>query len=538
MAIFCFANDIVYAEDEPIHFVIKTEDGLNWKLIRTNDLFEINETGEWVDNVDAIFEQEIKKCANYDYTFDFPQNLNISLKNDIDENLYTEEQNSNIVVCVSGESLIGGVTQLSLEYRLETETEFKPYETLNGTEAGVEFIFGRADIGVGQYAVRGYFKETFYFLGMNQEIVRRTSDLAHCEILVNPNPPRDEIEASQLSIQYGLKLKDIASSFNTTKGIYKVAQSELDKNAKLESVVLNASNEVQKYKFDYFSTNENYLSVKDIELSLTIKQKEIEVFIDNVQKIQGDEIVDLNNQSFIYYVRTPLVEGDNISDLGLTFYVTNSNSEEVQSIDCNISAEYRIKARCSNTNYKPISINATQNMISGGRYFVFPTGFSLDIDGAHINVTNMSGFIRIDANIEKIDDLPNLEKENLNVEYNKEDYKIKGIYALTFIDQTNLAPTTYAGEFYLIVTPEDSTKFVIYKKNGSYEILPSNSELLIQYLAGEADDCIYLILLEDIVIEESGIEWQHILMISLICVLFVTFVAVVAIYKKRRWYLV
>lgn len=538
--VFC-ATDVSYATT--IHeFTISSTDGHTW-ILKENGSTVLEETGSWNTNeeVDAIFSSKIDELVgadDYVLTFDFPNDLLISYKDstgvnpsDVNESVYTENDESDIYILLEGNNFIGGST-ISLEYKTKDSDSYDN----RLTQISSLFKFGNM-IDVGEYDVRGLMVESFKFKDRDYLVSRTSSNVLDCTITINPNPPMRELSEADRTMEYGATLSDIANKLSSTSGLYKVAASEIALDANIESKILPYDVYNQTCKFDYFPTNTNYENKTDIEIDIKIDKKRIEIVIDNAQILCGQNNIDLN--TFVKkFVRTPLVGEDTENDLGLSLYFANKFGEEVTVIDTSESNEYLIKARVANINYMPISINWHQTSYSGGRYFIFPIDIKFSEPEMEISLNKMGGFEHVIPKVFKYEDLSDDIKQQINFTYDDVNYHIDNIYVLAFEEQNNYTFEKYNEEFFIKVKSILNSEYLMYNKKGIYSMNDFSKPVEIWFNAGEADQYIVFVSLTENRINHSGFEWYHGLMIGFISISLIASIVAVVLYKKRRWFFI
>ncbi len=535
-------KDVAYGAST-IEFLISTTDGETWTLSYKGGEMIDTQTGDWMstyqkpNQVDALFKAKISSLTNnlddeFTIEFDLPS-ITAELSGDT-QNPYTQEEDSQIFVDGKYATLIGGVSKTSLEYRLkDSEDEFLPYESVVPISNSIRF--GK-DVAIGVYEVKFVIVESFNYLDVEYNLTRKSGNVVECSITAS-NPVLPSVDLTNRTIIYGETLLDVAFQMSNEDGTWSVSSSQ---NA---SLVPTASVEPQTFLFDYTDANPNYNVMTNVEIEIVVNPRDIELKMGDVEIVDGQTRVGV--QSFDDYDRPDdslFVGDDTFETLNVEFYVVNVNQEvDVQTVP---AGTYIIKARTQNTNYNLVCRNKYKDIVLGGRYFIFPTTVTSTFDGIQIAVSKEDGFEHIRVVITE-----HTPTYSLDGKVVAGGYLVKFLYdandnPIAVEDALTLALGGVMGDVSMIAISQDGASFESYQTSA----FPLN--------LGEKEgrSQIEIILFEDEPVTpptppvepdiptepdaptlEQGLEWYHVLLITLSVATLVAIVGVVIAYNKRRW---
>lgn len=347
-------------------YYVQAPDGR--EIVRGNSSEFVAAARRIIDAVDA-------DKGNSDYNLKFVlQSVNISSVDNIFQNPFTTEFDSQIVFAAEYDSIFGIESEISWQYKT-FQTDDSAYVT-DAENAGATYRFGR-NMQVNRYDVRFVVRNSFT-MGGRDYTVTQASEAMQCEITVADDC--DYVWPS-FSVVYG----------TTPAGIVQRA-SELDiiGNWTLHSSqsaldVLDAG--THTIRVDYQPNNTNYAPVRSIEVSTTVYPYRVDVVVDDAFSVRGQALKEI----FTYTVTTQsLVGDDTVEDLGISL-TTNADKHNI--------GVYRIIGSAENKNYEVLFHSEKQpsgSFDTGGEYSVISDRISVEADTPYgfviVNAESEAGF--------------------------------------------------------------------------------------------------------------------------------------------------
>lgn len=538
------AKVVAIAQDKP-SFTVRTENNYLWELLK-DDVVIMSENGPFFDttneqpaeNVIAVkFANRIRQTLledgviddsvtgylheYYDITFEVPT-FTTRLFNGINQNQYTESDDSRIVVMGDFSNSIATKTLLSLQYSEQGEGNFRSCDT---SSAGSGLRFGQY-VPVGVYDVRMLVVEQFEFDGAERSATHYGSTVT-CEITMADAPT---ITNATKNIVYGEKLGDISSiSANIANkygevqmdGRWVLSATQTDEvfgDGTIADKILPVRDEAYTVMFDFEPTNKNYEKAENIAVSVNVSPRSIFVYIGDAYSLVGEDLADISNVEYKVY-EDSLADCDTIDDLNLTLVYEDGINKDV-------AGQYLILATSDNTNYIVQSRNMTSHFVDGGRYRVYETKLTITAsDGFVFEIYCGDGFVAMNVTIERIEVAS--DKFGAN--------EVISAYKITFLDynRNEVLPT---GEFTIAWTADvDGATWVCKDEN---EMLPLDENSSIT-LAPEEKEIYFVreIKQEPIVIKGEVLSIRNIVLLAVCGALAICIIGVVLAYANRRRYL-
>lgn len=332
-------------------------------------------SSEFVAAAISIIQAVDADRGNSDYSLKFVlQSVRISSVDNIFQNPYTTESDSQIVFAAEYDAVFGIESEISWQYK-PIQAEDSAYVT-DAENAGVTYRFGR-NMSVNRYDVRFVVSNSFTMGGRNYTLTQ-TSDAMQCEITV-----ADECDYvwPSFSVVYGTTLSGIAQR-----------ASELDllgnwtlHSSQLAMEVLDVG--THTIRVDYQPNNTNYAPVRSIDVLATVYPYRVDVVINDAFSVRGQAL----KTDFTYSVTTQsLVGDDTVEDLGISL-TTNADKHSI--------GVYRIIGIAENKNYEVLFHSEKQptgSFDTGGEYSVIPDRISVEANTPYgyviVNAASEDGF--------------------------------------------------------------------------------------------------------------------------------------------------
>lgn len=536
---------VAYAQDKP-SFTIKTQDNYRWELIK-DDVVILSENGAFFDttgeepaqNVVAVkFVNKIKQTLladgiiddsvtgylheYYNLTFEVPK-FSARLLNGINENPYTEADDSRIVVEGNYTNSIATDALLSLQYSEQGEDKFS---SCDSSSVGSGLRFGQY-VPVGVYDVRMIAIEKFEFDGAERSATHYSESVI-CTITMGSAPT---IENATAKITYGDKVGEISniSAQFTNKyggiemsGKWVLSKNQTDsafENGIVADSILPVRDEAYTVMFDFEPANKNYEKAENIPVSVSVDRREIYVYIGDAYSLVGEDLADLKDVEYKIFEES-LADCDTIDDLNIQLVYESGTNKDV-------AGQYRILAISDNKNYIVYSRNMTSQFIDGGRYRVYETRLSVTADDGFVfEVYCGDGFVAMNVIIERIE----VSGDKFGI------HEVVSAYRITFLDynRNEVLPTgeytiawTASVEGATWVCADENSKFDL-TETSSITLEPEQNEI---YFVREVKEP------EPTVVKGDLLSTRNIALIAICCVLASGIIVVVVAYNQRRRYL-
>ena len=411
-AVVCFACvgedfNIAYADDI-LHFEIRTTDGSHWELwcdgwMKTQAIGQFVNRENPTDNeqpavkfynvIRGLLEHEDDE---YELKFVLPSPT-ISFVDDIAQNPYTENADSNIIIDVPYTSLLSSAS-FFIEYK-EKGADDDAYQSF---PYNFDVRFGQ-NIPKGEYDLRVRVEEqNFKFTDEKlYDIIVYSSNTLQCEITDSDFPEKmlEDIknqELADLEFEYGFTLQDIADylSARSRYGTWTVNSSQNP------SQKLNANTAKYTIYLDFQSRNTNYNKVEGIATGLVVNKRSLEVYIRSIEILQGKPL--LSQEELFEYCSIStdmLAQGDTLESIG--FKINTSGIDPAKVGDYQVVAEV---SKSAATNYNVVTRSPDSMHISYGLYRVRPNFVeAISEDFRKIIIERADGFIGKTVEIEYFD---------------------------------------------------------------------------------------------------------------------------------------
>lgn len=347
-------------------YYVQASDGT--EIVRGN-------SSEFVAAAISIIQAVDADRGNSDYSLKFVlQSVRISSVDNIFQNPYTTESDSQIVFAAEYDAVFGIESEISWQYK-PIQAEDSAYVT-DAENAGATYRFGR-NMSVNRYDVRFVVSNSFTMGGRTYTLTQ-TSDAMQCEITV-----ADECDYvwPSFSVVYGTTLSGIAQR-----------ASELDL---LGNWTLHSSQSAMDVlgvgthtiRVDYQPNNTNYAPVRSIDVLATVYPYRVDVVINDAFSVRGQAL----KTDFTYSVTTQsLVGDDTVEDLVISL-TTNADKHSI--------GVYRIIGIAENKNYEVLFHSEKQptgSFDTGGEYSVIPDRISVEANTPYgyviVNAASEDGF--------------------------------------------------------------------------------------------------------------------------------------------------
>lgn len=510
---------VASAADDVAEFVISTSDGRNWTLSQDSEqissfegpFFDYATTNAASARFEARIKQELASQGKSEYSLKFELPA-ISAEAVGDTTFEYSAQEGGVVIRGIYNNIISLNERKVLQYR-RVGGEYAVFTQASAN--GKEYTFGRlADVG--EYDVRFVAYEEFEYDGVWYS-VERYSEAIRCEII----PTLPELpDFGVVSVEYGTKAEDIKNAFYDFSGVWTLSAEQDIPNLSADSR-LDVKDGEYTVKFDYAPNSDNYRSVAGVQVSVSVYPRTLRIYIDDAHSLAGEPLA----TNLTYTIATPLAEGDVEADLGARLYIDG--------IDKDVPGRYEIKARFDNGNYTPYCLNKTDVFINGGLYIVYATRLTgMAADGSEFEAYLESGFD---------EDIALLRVELVKNAAQISGYEYVAGYRFMFEDSggNRVSP---GGDYVIYIKSlsekcEKSTHFAVINADGivgkptplgeaEFISAPSDLDVLAFYVECEA-------------VAPNGTSAYLIasyVLIALICVLAVTLVILIVVYKKGRRY--
>lgn len=347
-------------------YYVQASDGT--EIVRGN-------SSEFVAAAISIIQAVDADRGSSDYSLKFVlQSVRISSVDNIFQNPYTTESDSQIIFAAEYDAVFGIESEISWQYK-PIQAEDSAYVT-DAENAGATYRFGR-NMSVNRYDVRFVVSNSFTMGGRTYTLTQ-TSDAMQCEITV-----ADECDYvwPSFSVVYGTTLSGIAQR-----------ASELDL---LGNWTLHSSQSAMDVlgvgthtiRVDYQPNNTNYAPVRSIDVLATVYPYRVDVVINDAFSVRGQAL----KTDFTYSVTTQsLVGDDTVEDLGISL-TTNADKHSI--------GVYRIIGIAENKNYEVLFHSEKQptgSFDTGGEYSVIPDRISVEANTPYgyviVNAVSEDGF--------------------------------------------------------------------------------------------------------------------------------------------------
>lgn len=392
-------------------------------------------------NADYLIDHEYTHNL-YSLHFDLPQ-ADTSLFNDVNTMKYSTTL-SGIIVYGEHENIANSDTTRGLQYKSVDGAEFSSY--WQAEVAGRGLSFGK-NVDVGEYDVRYVATESFVFDGANV-VATHYGNTVRCVIeKAHLNTPQH----LSAKATYGATLDEIAGDIVKDGAISNIAGrfvlSQSQDGGFDGDYIPEVGNFTAKYDFVPFAQN-NYEVCEDIEVSITVEPKTINIFLGNAYSLVGDAVKDVSAVEYVLDAEQ-LAHGDSLLDLNLEIFFKDA-------VDKDRAGEYYIDASIDNDNYILETHNLYSQFIDYGVYTVYSRRTVVNVGNISFEIYCNEGFVALDVNV--------VEQEFSRGEYAKQ---IVVGYAIEF--------RTYDGE--AVVAPDDFTVSWTKVPLGAKWVSTANGEL-------------------------------------------------------------
>lgn len=536
---------IANAQDKP-SFTIRTQNNYSWELLK-DDVVILSANGAFFDTTgeepaqdvvavkfvnkirqtlldDGVIDESVTGYLHeyYDLTFEVPT-YSTWLLNGIDENPYTEMDDSRIVVEGNYTNSIATDALISLQYSEQGADNFRACDS---SSVGEGLRFGQ-NVPVGVYDVRMLATEKFEFDGAERSATHYSESVV-CTITMGAAPT---INNATAQITYGEKVGEIfnISAQFTNKygavempGKWVLSQNQTDDafgNGIVADRILPVRDDAYTVMFDFEPSNKNYEKAENIPVSVSVNRREIYVYIGDAYSLVGEDLADLNNVEYKVYEES-LAEGDTIDDLNLTLVYDSGINKDVV-------GQYLILANSDNQNYTVYSRNMTSQFVDGGRYRVYATRLLVTADDGFVfEIYCGEGFVAMTAIIERMD----VPSDKFGI------HEVVSAYKIIFLDynRNEVLPT---GEYTIAWTAdvEDAT-WVCTDENNMFD-LPETSSITLEkeqneiYFVKEVKEP------EPTIVKGDLLSTRNIALLAVCGALALCIIVVVGAYNTRRRYL-
>lgn len=378
----------------------------------------------------------------YSLRFDLPQ-ATTGLYNGINSMAYSTTL-SGIVVLGGHDNIANSETVLGLQYKKAEDSDFSWYS--HAESAGRGLSFGK-NLDVGEYDVRYVATERFQFDGTLVEAVHYGNSVRCIVQKAHLNTPQH----LSAKATYGATLDEIADDIVKDGAISNIAGrfvlSQSQDGGFDGDYIPEVGNFTANYDFVPFAQN-NYEVCEDIEVSITVEPKTINIFLGNAYSLVGDAVKDVSAVEYVLDAEQ-LARGDSLLDLHLELFFKDA-------VDKDRAGEYYIDASIENNNYILETHNLYSQFIDYGVYTVYSRRTVVNVGNVSFEIYCNEGFVALDVNV--------VEQEFSRDEYAKQ---IVVGYAIEF--------RTYDGE--AVVAPDDFTVSWTKVPLGAKWVSTANGEL-------------------------------------------------------------